>query len=248
MIFWNNALKVGGIVVVGIFAYVALGTNIIAHLSSWNSEQIELGKWVLGGTFFILFFLMLNHDSPISNDNEYIVPRKQEIDLDTLLSIIPEENQKNNFGMEDSNIIEINGLMYVNQPFVLKYTWNEAKEMLENFELEGYSDWRLPTIDELVKLGTNKAISKEVEYSWKDFYIREEFIESMPTRHIYNLEFWTSEIFSIDNSSWLKRDIEFYAHTINYFEKISKYSKTYSYKNINRECYVMYVRNINGLY
>ena len=30
-----------------------------------------------------------------------------------------------------------------------KYTWQEAKNTAKRFEYEGYSDWRLPTIDEL---------------------------------------------------------------------------------------------------
>ena len=244
MDFWNNALKVGGIVVVGIFAYVTLGTNIIAHLYSWNSEQIELAKWVLGGLFLILFFVMFNHDSSSSNNDDYVVPREQEIDLDLLFSNI---HQKNDLKTEDTNIVKIDRLMYANQHFVLKYTWKEAKEMVENFELEGYSDWRLPTIDELVKLGTNKAISKKVGYSFKDFYIREEFIESMPTpeySYSNSLYFWSSETFRRDNSSWLNVDIQFYAYIINYAKEISKYSKQYSYFNIDSKCYVIYVRDI----
>ena len=71
--------------------------------------------------------------------------------------------------------VTIDGLMYQNQLFSKKYTWEEAKECAKNFRLGGYSDWRLPTKDELKRLLTsskNKGINGK-------YYIRQEFINNI---------------------------------------------------------------------
>ena len=74
-------------------------------------------------------------------------------------------------------IIEIDGLMYQNQPFTKRYTQEEAKEYAKNLRLGGYDDWRLPTRDELKKL----MIKKEMKGKNGKHYMRKEFVE-----------FWTS--------------------------------------------------------
>ena len=45
----------------------------------------------------------------------------------------------------------VTGLMWQQDPGE-KMTWPEAVEMVETFELAGYTDWRLPTIQELYSL------------------------------------------------------------------------------------------------
>ena len=79
----------------------------------------------------------------------------------------------------------IDGLMYQNQPFTKRYTWEEAKEYAKNLRLGGYDDWRLPTREELKKLLTKKKTKgKNGEY-----YIRKEFVNNL---ELY-LPFWTSD-------------------------------------------------------
>jgi len=82
-------------------------------------------------------------------------------------------------------ITVIDGLMYQNQPFRKKYTWEEAKEYAQKLRLGGYDDWRLPTRDELKKLLTKKKTKgKNGEY-----YICKEFVDNLESFSW----FWTSE-------------------------------------------------------
>jgi len=83
------------------------------------------------------------------------------------------------------NIIEIDGLMYQNQPFIKKYTWEEAKEYAKNLYLGEYDDWRLPTRAELQKLLTEESSKNLKGYTQS---IRKEFIENIPKFSF----FWTS--------------------------------------------------------
>jgi formylglycine-generating enzyme required for sulfatase activity len=75
----------------------------------------------------------------------------------------------------NGEIIVINGLMYQNQPFVKRYTWEEAKEYAEKLKLGDFNDWKLPTIDELKNILThNRNKGKNGRY-----YIRKEFIDNL---------------------------------------------------------------------
>jgi len=104
------------------------------------------------------------------------------------------------------NITKIGNLMYQNQPFTKDYTWKEAKAYCSELTLGGYSDWRLPNREELMKLGNIKLYNYDNYDNWKKWFeenknkrlenskgeyhfIRKEFVENMPE---YSW-FWTSE-------------------------------------------------------
>jgi hypothetical protein len=106
----------------------------------------------------------------------------------------------------ENGIVKIGSLMYQNQPFTKRYTWQEAKNYCSNLTLGGYSDWRLPTRAELMKLGNIELYNYDNSDNWEKWYdknkhrkyknsknhyhfIKKEFIENMPK---YSL-FWTSE-------------------------------------------------------
>jgi hypothetical protein len=103
-------------------------------------------------------------------------------------------------------ITTIDGLSYQNQPFIKRYTWQEAKGYCRDLTLGGYNNWRLPTRAELMKLGNIKLYNWDNYDNWKKWYnknkhkrnknsknyyhfIKKEFIENMPK---YSW-FWTSE-------------------------------------------------------
>jgi len=48
----------------------------------------------------------------------------------------------------------IDGVMYQNQPFINRYTWQEAKDYCSDLVLNDYNNWRLPTRIELRTLGS----------------------------------------------------------------------------------------------
>jgi len=104
------------------------------------------------------------------------------------------------------NIVTIDGLMYQNQPFTEEYTWKEAKAYCSGLTLGGYSHWRLPTREELMKLanielyhydnwgGWEKWFNKNKHRRFKNskgeyHFIDRRFIENMP-KYSY---FWTKE-------------------------------------------------------
>jgi len=100
----------------------------------------------------------------------------------------------------------IDGVMYQNQPFINRYTWQEAKDYCSDLVLNGYNNWRLPTRIELSKLSNielyhydnytnwnrwfNKNKYKQLKNS-KGYYhfVHLDFLENMPE----NSWFWTSE-------------------------------------------------------
>lgn len=104
-------------------------------------------------------------------------------------------------------ITMIDGLMYQNQPFTKRYSWKEAGEYCQGLTLGGYSDWRLPIRDELIKLSNIKDFHRWEDYdTWKKWFeankhrrfknskgeyhfIDKRFIENMPE----SSWFWTSE-------------------------------------------------------
>ena len=99
----------------------------------------------------------------------------------------------------------VDGLMYQNQPFSAQdkknyeeykeggrvWTWNGAKKYCRGLTLGGYSDWRLPTIEELKKLLTK---SNNTNSSGYQYYIKKEFVENMPPLNGESpyAFFWTS--------------------------------------------------------
>ena len=106
---------------------------------------------------------------------------------------------------EDTVIID--GLMYQNIDFESagRMNWKEANKYAENLRFGGYDDWRLPTKDELRKLGNielygeynnnwskwfEKNKSKRLKNSKGDYhFIRKEFLEKMPKESW----FWSTE-------------------------------------------------------
>ena len=62
--------------------------------------------------------------------------------------------------------------MYQNQPFIERYTWDEANEYAKNLRLGGYDDWRLPTIDELSKVRHPSLDKWEGSEKWKEWMER----------------------------------------------------------------------------
>ena len=134
------------------------------------------------------------------------------------------------------NIVNIDGLMYQNQPFTKGYTWEKAKGYCRGLTLGEYSDWRLPTRDELMKLGNIKLYNYDNYDNWKKWFeqnkhrrfknskgefhfIDKRFIENM-SKYSW---FWTSETYEKDSSdawgvsfddghdSWFHKTINSYA-------------------------------------
>ena len=104
-------------------------------------------------------------------------------------------------------ITTIDGLMYQNQPFIKRYTWEGAKEYCQNLTLGGYNDWRLPTKLELNKISNVKIYDKKFLNDWdawfdkneksllynskeEHHFIRKVFLENMPK---YS-DFWASSV------------------------------------------------------
>ena len=118
---------------------------------------------------------------------------------------------------EDTLIIE--GIIYQNQLFTQTYTFEEAKEYAKKLDYNGLTTWRLPTINELKKLGNIVLPSfKENSKEWKIWFkkhkeereintnaekhfMHKSFVNNMPK----NSCFWSSEennsaVWSVDFS------------------------------------------------
>jgi len=112
------------------------------------------------------------------------------------------------FSGGENGIVKIGRLMYQNQPFTKGYTWQEAKKYCSNLTLGGYSDWRLPTRAELMKLGNIELYNYDNYDNWEKWFdknkhrrltgskgkkrfVRQEFLENMQTEKYP--WFWTSE-------------------------------------------------------
>jgi len=112
-----------------------------------------------------------------------------------------------------NEIVVIDRLMYQNQPFTKRFTWDEAKEYAKDLRLGGYDDWRLPTIIELNKVRNPKLDKFEGSEIWCDWMsrhekilytnpagrvccTRKEFVKNMPE---YSF-FWSSTKFENNNN------------------------------------------------
>ena len=135
------------------------------------------------------------------------------------------------------NIVTIDGLMYQNQSFTKRYIWEEAKRYCKKLTLGGYSDWRLPTKNELRKLGNiylyhyddnwdkwfHKNKYKIIENSnGYQYFIKKEFVEHMPPTNEKDVQsFWSStEINS--TYSW---DVNF---ELGYYDRNYKSNENYA--------------------
>ena len=83
------------------------------------------------------------------------------------------------------------GLMWQVNISKKKYNWNEAKKYCSNLNYAGYSDWKLPNIDELKSILSDKKN--------KGFYIKPIFIDSIKDMNF--ALFWSS---TIDSFLWIK--------------------------------------------
>ncbi len=132
------------------------------------------------------------------------------------------------------NIVKIGNRMYQNQSFTKAYNWKEAKGYCQDLTLGGYSNWRLPTRAELMKLGNIKLYNYDNHDNWKkwfnknkhkklkgskgkELFVRKEFLENMQT----GWYFWTSEekdsssVWGVNfyggNDRWLRKPLSIYA-------------------------------------
>ncbi len=107
------------------------------------------------------------------------------------------------------DIITIDGLMYQNTPpektFWSKedkeYTWHEAEKYAKNLRLGGYSDWRLPTTEEIYKIA-NIELYGEYNDGWKEWFLN---YKEKRNKNIKGKEFFLDNIFleNISKNSWL---------------------------------------------
>jgi hypothetical protein len=124
----------------------------------------------------------------------------------------------------DSEIVIIDGLMYQNQPFIDRFTWEEAHEYAKNLRLGAYDDWRLPTIKELQKVRNPELDEWQGSEKWIEWMrrhanvlyknskgkiccARKEFVNNMPE---YSF-FWSSTEYEnvrnlkiLENAAWLE--------------------------------------------
>ena len=68
--------------------------------------------------------------------------------------------------LDYKNIIFIDGLIVQDEHDIKPMTWDEANEYAKNLVLGGYTNWRLPTKDELLKIYENRDKLRNYEKGW----------------------------------------------------------------------------------
>ena len=100
--------------------------------------------------------------------------------------------------------------MYQNHFFTETYTWEEACEYAKKINLGGYTDWRLPSIEELKQLLLGKKD--------KGTFVKESFRFSIPKDYAW---FWTST----EYTNYKDRDDKTKAWNINFTDGHFNYSE-----------------------
>jgi len=108
----------------------------------------------------------------LRKNNDFL--NEENVSLKVILEKVKKSSNK-------ERITIFNGLMYQNQYFKEVYTWEEALLYAKKLKLGGYSDWRLPSIDELKLL--------LLEEPNKEKFIKEAFYHSIPIEYAW---FWSS--------------------------------------------------------
>lgn len=80
----------------------------------------------------------------------------------------------------------VTGLMWETVPSSDDYTWDEAVEYCENLELDGYTDWRMPSLKELFSIS-------DFETGWP--YIDTDFFDLASGEVSKDEQFWSSNYY-----------------------------------------------------
>jgi len=170
---------------------------------SGNSSQTPEYKGITAsghesGDFVFVKKVIKQLTQQVQNVEQVIKPVEQ------ITKPIVQESKITNFIEAPKDVVIVDGLWYQNQPFTEEYELKEAREYCNNLTLAEKSDWRLPTQEELKKLGTQ---SKNTNLKGYTYYIDSRFVEHMPrpSNGKYNIVFfWTSTEFSKDSEgTWM---------------------------------------------
>jgi len=101
-----------------------------------------------------------------------------------------------------NSITIVDGLMYQNQLFNKRYSFQEAQNYCNKLTLSGYTHWRLPNINELEKL-----LIKNKNKNYYSYSIRKEFVKNI--LDISYPFFWSSTSIS---SNKLIQGVNFNVH------------------------------------
>jgi len=112
------------------------------------------------------------------------------------------------------DILFFGKLSYQRFPTQQLLTWEEANEYAKNLKTGGYSDWRLPTIEELEKLLTKQSIKNS---KGESHYVLRDFLDMMPTESCFwssteenELYAWVVD-FGKGYDYWRRKTIKYYA-------------------------------------
>jgi hypothetical protein len=94
----------------------------------------------------------------------------------------------------DGTVTDLNtGLMWQQTPDFTRYTYDEAKEYVENLEIGGYDDWRLPTIKELYSLAMfDGGIVPEGESTP---YVDTDYFDFEYDKLLFAGQYWSSTVY-----------------------------------------------------
>lgn len=154
------------------------------------------------------------------------------------------------------DIVEIDGLMYQNEILTRNYTYEEAENYAQRLRLGGYTDWRLPSVEELLLLATDIPINIDIEGGYRNIrtlYIDKRFAQNISKK--YSAKFWTSDVQykEYEKSSFFglkKETISFSKACIVGFDSLKSsfdYSSYFSHANQTQKHYVICVREESEL-